>query len=120
MNAYRANAGLPELVVSDTVTADARAWSKHMSDSDDFSHDPDYKYFGVGKLDGGDTTYAGENIAYNHRENFGDKWGAYSTSKNPMRAADALFDLSSPGFCVGLFRPLSFVLLCVCFLLVAV
>ena len=92
MNAYRANAGLPELVVSDTVTADARAWSKHMSDSDDFSHDPDYKYFGVGKLDGGDTTHAGENIAYNHRENFGDKWGAYGTSKNPMQAADALFD----------------------------
>ena len=28
--------------------------------------------------------------------------------------------LSSPGFCGGLFRPLSFVLLCVCFLLVAV
>ena len=92
MNAYRANAGLPELVVSDTVTTDARAWSKHMSDSDDFSHDPDYKYFGAGKLDGGDTTYAGENIAYNHRENFGDKWGAYGTSKNPMQAADALFD----------------------------
>ena len=92
MNAYRANAGLPELVVSDTVTTDARAWSKHMSDSDDFNHDPDYKYFGAGKLDGGDTTYAGENIAYNHRENFGDKWGAYGTSKNPMQAADALFD----------------------------
>ena len=92
MNAYRANAGLPELVVSDTVTTDARAWSKHMSDSDDFSHDPDYKYFGAGKLDGGDTTYAGENIAYNHRENFGDRWGAYGTSKNPMQAADALFD----------------------------
>ena len=92
MNAYRANAGLPELVVSDTVTTDARAWSKHMSDSDDLNHDPDYKYFGVGKLDGGDTTYAGENIAYNHRENFGDKWGAYGTSKNPMQAADALFD----------------------------
>ena len=92
MNAYRANAGLPELVVSDTVTTDARAWSKHMSDSDDFNHDPDYKYFGVGKLDGGDATYAGENIAYNHRENFGDKWGAYGTSKNPMQAADALFD----------------------------
>ena len=73
MNAYRANAGLPELVVSDTVTTDARAWSKHMSDSDDFNHDPGYKYFGAGKLDGGDTTYAGENIAYNHRENFGDK-----------------------------------------------
>ena len=92
MNAYRANAGLPELVVSDTVIADARAWSKHMSDSGDFSHDPDCKYFGVGKLDGGDTTYAGENIAYNHRENFGDKWGAYGTSKNLMQAADALFD----------------------------
>ena len=92
MNAYRANAGLPELVVSDTVTTDARAWSKHMSDSDDFNHDPGYKYFGAGKLDGGDTTYAGENIAYNHRENFGDKWGAYGTSKNPMQAADALFD----------------------------
>lgn len=92
MNAYRASAGLPELVVSDTVTTDARAWSKYMSDSDDFNHDPDYKYFGAGKLDGGDTTYAGENIAYNHRENFGDKWGAYGTSKNPMQAADALFD----------------------------
>ena len=92
MNAYRASAGLPELVVSDTVTTDARAWSKHMSDSDDFNHDPDYKYFGAGKLDGGDTTYAGENIAYNHRENFGDKWGAYGSSKNPMQAADALFD----------------------------
>lgn len=92
MNAYRASAGLPELVVSDTVTTDARAWSKHMSDSDDFNHDPDYKYLGAGKLDGGDTTYAGENIAYNHREDFGDKWGAYGTSKNPMQAADALFD----------------------------
>ena len=92
MNAYRASAGLPELVVSDTVTTDARAWSKHMSDSDDFNHDPNYKYLGAGKLDGGDTTYAGENIAYNHRENFGDKWGAYGTSKNPMQAADALFD----------------------------
>ena len=92
MNAYRGNAGLPELVVSDTVTADARSWSQHMSDTDDFNHDPNYKYFGAGKLDGGDTTYAGENIAYNHRENFGDKWGAYGTSKNPMQAADALFD----------------------------
>ena len=92
MNAYRANAGLPELVVSDTVTIDARAWSKHMSDSDTFSHDPEYQRFGAGKLDGGDTTYAGENIAYNHRENFGDKWGAYGTSKNPMQAADALFE----------------------------
>ena len=92
MNAYRANAGLPELVVSDTVTTDARAWSKHMSDTDNFNHDPDYKYLGAGKLDGGDTSYAGENIAYNHRENFGDKWGAYGTSKDPMQAADALFD----------------------------
>ena len=63
MNAYRANAGLPELVVSDTVTTDARAWSQHMSDTDNFNHDPDYKYFGAGKLDGGDTSYAGENIA---------------------------------------------------------
>ena len=92
MNAYRASAGLPELVVSDTVTTDARAWSKHMSDSDTFNHDPEYQRFGAGKLDGGDTTYAGENIAYNHRENFGDKWGAYGTSKDPMQAADALFD----------------------------
>ena len=92
MNAYRANAGLPDLVVSDTVTTDARAWSQHMSDTDNFNHDPDYKYFGAGKLDGGDTSYAGENIAYNHRENFGDKWGAYGTTKNPMQAADALFD----------------------------
>ena len=61
-------------------------------DTDNFNHDPDYKYFGAGKLDGGDTSYAGENIAYNHRENFGDKWGAYGTTKNPMQAADALFD----------------------------
>lgn len=99
MNVYRANAGLPELVVSDTVTLDARAWSQHMSDTDDFNHDSDYKFLGVGKLDGGDTTYAGENIAYNHRENFGDKWGAYGTSKNPMQAADALFEQwkNSPG-----------------------
>ena len=29
-------------------------------------------------------------------------------------------NMSSPGFCVGIFRPLSFVLLCVGFLLVAV
>lgn len=92
VNAYRANAGLPELVVSATVTADARAWSKHMSDSDDFNHDPIYKYLGAGKLDGGDTTYASENIAYNHRENFGDKWGADGTLKDPAQAANALFD----------------------------
>lgn len=99
MNAYRANAGLPELVVSDTVTADARSWSQHMSETDTFNHDPDYRYFGAGKLDGGDTTYAGENIAYNHRENFGDEWGAYGTTKNPMQAANALFDQwkKSPG-----------------------
>lgn len=31
-----------------------------------------------------------------------------------------LSSVSSPGFCVEFFRPLSFVLLCVCFLLVAV
>ena len=31
-----------------------------------------------------------------------------------------ILTLSSPGFCVGIFRPLSFVLLCICFLLVAV
>ena len=99
MNAYRANAGLPELVVSDTVTTDARSWSQYMSETDTFNHDPDYRYFGAGKLDGGDTTYAGENIAYNHRENFGDEWGAYGTTKNPMQAANALFDQwkKSPG-----------------------
>ena len=38
------------------------------------------------------------------------------------RTPDALMldIVSSPGFCVEFFRPLSFVLLCVCFLLVAV
>ena len=99
MNAYRVNAGLPELVVSDTVTTDARSWSQHMSETDTFNHDPEYKYPGAGKLDGGDTSYAGENIAYNHRENFGDEWGAYGTTKNPMQGADALFDQwkKSPG-----------------------
>ena len=92
MNAYRANAGLPELVVSDTLTTDSRGWSKHMSDTDDFNHDPVYKYWNGVTLDGGATSYAGENIAYNHLENYGDKWGAYGTTKNPMQAADALFD----------------------------
>ncbi|WP_448749131.1 CAP domain-containing protein [Actinomyces sp.] len=92
MNAYRANAGLPELVVSDTLTTDSRGWSKHMSDTDDFNHDPVFKYWNGVTLDGGETSYAGENIAYNHLENYGDKWGAYGTTKNPMQAADALFD----------------------------
>ena len=92
MNAYRANAGLPELVVSDTLTTDSRGWSKHMSDTDDFNHDPVFKYWNGVMLDGGETSYAGENIAYNHLENYGDKWGAYGTTKNPMQAADALFD----------------------------
>ena len=36
------------------------------------------------------------------------------------RANPSHHSLSSPGFCVEFFRPLSFVLLCVCFLLVAV
>ena len=36
-----------------------------------------------------------------------------------VKMAEAL-QVSSPGFCVEFFRPLSFVLLCVCFLLVAV
>ena len=92
MNAYRANAGLPELVVSDTLTTDSRGWSKHMSDTDDFNHDPVFKYWNGVTLDGGETSYAGENIAYNHLENYGDKWGAHGTTKNPMQAADALFD----------------------------
>ena len=92
MNAYRANAGLPELVVSDTLTTDSRGWSKRMSDTDDFNHDPVFKYWNGVTLDGGETSYAGENIAYNHLENYGDKWGAYGTTKNPMQAADALFD----------------------------
>ena len=37
-----------------------------------------------------------------------------------QRANNAVTYVSSPGFCGGLFRPLPFVLLCVCFLLVAV
>ena len=35
-------------------------------------------------------------------------------------ALEVTWSVSSPGFCVEFFRPLSFVLLCVCFLLVAV
>ena len=99
MNAYRVNAGLPELVVSDTLTSDSRSWSQHMSDTDDFSHDPTWKYWNGVTLDGGETSFAGENIAYNYRENFGDKWGAYGTTKDPMQAANALFDQwkNSPG-----------------------
>ena len=42
------------------------------------------------------------------------------TTTNWKQALAQLTTVSSPGFCVGLFRPLSFVLLCVCFLLVAV
>ena len=43
-------------------------------------------------------------------------WTRVWTHHNVRKA----YNMSSPGFCVGLFRPLSFVLLCVCFLLVAV
>ena len=88
MNAYRANAGLPELVVSDTVTGDARSWSKHMSDTDSFEHDQSYKNMGQGALDGADTMSAAENIAYNHLENF----SAGGGMKTPAQAAADLFD----------------------------
>ena len=88
MNAYRANVGLPELVVSDTVTGDARSWSKHMSDSDSFEHDQSYKNMGQGALDGADTMSAAENIAYNHLENF----SAGGGMKTPAQAAADLFD----------------------------
>ena len=88
MNAYRANADLPELVVSDTVTGDARSWSKHMSDTDSFEHDQSYKNMGQGALDGADTMSAAENIAYNHLENF----SAGGGMKTPAQAAADLFD----------------------------
>ena len=88
MNAYRANVGLPELVVSDTVTGDARSWSKHMSDTDSFEHDQSYKNMGQGALDGADTMSAAENIAYNHLENF----SAGGGMKTPAQAAADLFD----------------------------
>lgn len=88
MNAYRANVGLPELVVSDTVTGDARSWSKHMSDTDSFEHDQSYKNMGQGALDGTDTMSAAENIAYNHLENF----SAGGGMKTPAQAAADLFD----------------------------
>ena len=88
MNAYRANADLPELVVSDTVTGDARSWSKHMSDTDSFEHDQSYKNMGQGALDGADTMSAAENIAYNHLENFSADGGM----KTPAQAAADLFD----------------------------
>lgn len=88
MNAYRANVGLPELVVSDTVTGDARSWSKHMSDADSFEHDQSYKNMGQGALDGADTMSAAENIAYNHLENF----SAGGGMKTPAQAAADLFD----------------------------
>ena len=86
MNAYRANAGLPEIVVSDTVTADARSWSKHMSDSNDFSHDQSYKHMGQGALDGANTMSGAENIAYNHLE---DRGGG---TKTPAQAAADIFN----------------------------
>ena len=88
MNAYRANVGLPELVVSDTVTSDARSWSKYMSDTDSFEHDQSYKNMGQGALDGADTMSAAENIAYNHLENF----SAGGGMKTPAQAAADLFD----------------------------
>lgn len=88
MNAYRANVGLPELVVSDTVTGDARSWSKQMSDTDSFEHDQSYKNMGQGALDGADTMSAAENIAYNHLENF----SAGGGMKTPAQAAADLFD----------------------------
>ena len=88
MNAYRVNAGLPELVVSDTLTSDSRSWSQHMSDTGDFSHDPTWKYWNGVTLDGGETSYAGENIAYNYRENFGDKWGADAGCECALRSVE--------------------------------
>ncbi len=76
MNAHRANAGLPELECSFDTT-DASRERVTMPDSDDLSTTTLTTY--RGKLDGGDTTYAGENIAYNHRENFGDRRAAPRT-----------------------------------------
>ena len=87
MNAYRASAGLPEIVVSDTVTADARSWSKYMSDSNDFSHDQSHKHLGQGALDGADTMSEAENIAYNHLEDF-----SGGGTKTPAQAAADIFN----------------------------
>ena len=87
MNAYRASAGLPEIVVSDTVTADARSWSKYMSDSNDFSHDQSHKHLGQGALDGADTMSDAENIAYNHLEDF-----SGGGTKTPAQAAADIFN----------------------------
>ena len=87
MNAYRASAGLPEIVVSDTVTADARSWSKYMSDSNDFSHDQSHKHLGQGALDGADTMSDAENIAYNHLEDY-----SGGGTKTPAQAAADIFN----------------------------
>ena len=93
MNAYRANAGLPPLVVSDTLTTDSRAWSKHMAVDNDFNHDPEFRYLGSQSLDGASTNYAGENIAYNSMRNFGAQLGARGNDyKTPDQAASDLFE----------------------------
>ena len=93
MNAYRANAGLPPLVVSDTLTTDSRAWSKHMAVDNDFNHDPEFRYLGSQSLDGASTNYAGENIAYNSMRNFGAQLGARGNEyKTPDQAASDLFE----------------------------
>ncbi|MEZ7768451.1 CAP domain-containing protein [Pauljensenia sp. 20925_1_25] len=88
MNAYRANAGLPELVVSDTVTTEARAWSKNMSDTNSFEHDPAASQPRYGDIDGASVGGGGENIAYNFLNDF--KTGGMKT---PLQAADDLFDM---------------------------
>ena len=93
MNTYRANAGLPPLVVSDTLTTDSRAWSKHMAVDNDFNHDPEFRYLGSQSLDGASTNYAGENIAYNSMRNFGAQLGARGNDyKTPDQAASDLFE----------------------------
>ena len=45
---------------------------------------------------------------------------ARAARRRPKKRLLDCDEVSSPGFCVGFFRPLSFVLLCVCFLLVVV
>ena len=57
------------------------------------------------------------NIAYRHPPGIQADNHRIQTIEAPLPFTH---QVSSPGFCVGIFRPLSFVLLCICFLLVAV
>lgn len=84
VNAYRADAGLPDLVASRTLDGEAQSWSAHMAGERDFNHDPSMSARLRAGVDGAQLSGVGENIAYAIR-------GDAATGKTPEQIADSLF-----------------------------